>query len=250
MVKLIPLQGQLQDGRSTNSMCELEIRRRRFLIGSASDCAMCCRSDRISRHHCQLRLEPEKVVLEDLSSETGTFVNDRRVEQACVLHHGDRLRIGRLEFEVLIEDPTPVWEMGPRVDGDTLHDAMADTFCDLLTAADEKDRVWRLQNPELRQFSMPPTGAVVRQPEDRTSSLERAGGPGRKTAKGKRGRLPAPSRAPGGAAVAATETLRSFFATRKLYVPSRRSTPSSASASLPCPSNRADQTPAQSTDQP
>ncbi|MCU0874887.1 MAG: hypothetical protein MUE50_21360, partial [Pirellulaceae bacterium] len=170
-------------------------------------------------------------------------------EQSCVLRHGDRLRIGRLEFEVLIEDPTPVWEVGPRVDGDTLHDAMADTFCDLLTAADEKDRVWRLQNPQLRQFSMPSTGAVVRQPEDRTSSLERAGGPDRKPATAKRGRLPASSRAPGGAAVAATETLRSFFATRKLYVPSRRSTPSSASASQPCPSNQADQTPAQTTDQ-
>ena len=36
-------------------------------MGSASsDCAMCCRSDRISRHPCQWRLEPEKVVLEDL----------------------------------------------------------------------------------------------------------------------------------------------------------------------------------------
>jgi len=50
MVKLIPLQGQLLDRQSSNSKAELEIRQRRFLIGSASDCTMYCRSDRISPH--------------------------------------------------------------------------------------------------------------------------------------------------------------------------------------------------------
>ncbi len=233
MVKLIPLQGRLQDWQSNNSMSDVEIRRRRFLIGSGSDCAMCCRSDRISPHHCQLRLEPEKVILEDLASATGTFVNDRRVAHACVLHEGDRLRIGRLEFEVLIEDSTPVWEAGPRVDGDTLHDAMADTFCDLLITADEKDRARRLQNPESRQFTMPPTDAVTRQPEKRSSSWGREGEPGRKTAKVKQGRLPAKPCPQEDAQAAAAEVLHSYFTTRKVYVPLRRSILSTASDDLP-----------------
>jgi pSer/pThr/pTyr-binding forkhead associated (FHA) protein len=249
MVKLIPLQGQLQDWRSNNSMSDVEIRRRRFLIGSGSDCAMCCRSDRISPHHCQLRLEPERVVLEDLASETGTFVNDRRVEHVCVLHEGDRLRIGRLEFEVLIEDLTPVWEVGPRVAGDTLHDVMADTFCDLLISADEKDRARRLQNPESRQFTMPPTDAATRQPEKRSSSLGREGEPSRRTAKVKQGRLPAKPRQQEDAQTAAAELLHSYFTTRKVYAPLRRSCRNAASDNSPGPSNRADDTPDQTAHQ-
>ncbi len=228
MVKLIPLQGQLLDRGSSNSKADLEIRQRRFVIGSASDCAMYCRSDRISPHHCQLRIEPEKVVLVDLASETGTFVNDRRVRRACVLHNGDRLSIGRLEFAVLIEDPRPVWEVGPGTDSDTLHDAMANTVCDLLTAADERDRARRLQHPELRQFSLPATGIATGEPEKGTSISDRDGGSGRSSAEGKRGPLPAPAAPQQDSSVAAAEALHTYFTTRKVYVPWRRSTLRSA----------------------
>lgn len=224
MVKLIPLQGQLLDRQSSNSKAELEIRQRRFVIGSASDCTMYCRSDRISPHHCQLRIESEKVVLEDLASETGTFVNDRRIRHACVLHDGDRLRIGRLEFAVLIEDPRPVWEVGPRTDSDTLHDAMANTVCDLLTAADERDRARRRQHPELRQFSLPATGTATGTPEKGTSISDGDGGSGRSSTEEKRGSLPATTRPQQDSSVAAAEALDNYFTTRKVYVPWRRST--------------------------
>ncbi len=223
LVKLIILHGQLQDRRSRNSKQDLEIRRPRFVIGSASDCGMCCRSNRISPHHCQLRLEPEKVVLQDLSSETGTYVNGRRIEHDCILQNGDRLRIGRLEFEVLIEDPSPVWELGPRVDSDTIHDAMADTVCNLLLAADERDRIQRLQNPEMRQLSVQSAGERTRLQGEQTAKPERVGRAVGKANRRRPGRLPTRVRSAEDSSAAATEALREYFTKRKVYIPLRRS---------------------------
>lgn len=215
IVRLIPLRGRLQDSRSRRDKQEVEIRRTGFSIGSASDCSMCCRSDIVSPHHCQLLLEPKEVILRDLASQTGTFVNGGLVGSTRVLQNGDRLRIGRLEFEVLIEDPTPVWELGPSVDGDTIHDAMADTVCDLLSAADEKDRLQRLQNPELRQFSLPSAGDRVQPSADCAAQPTRKGKTDRKETKGRPGKIPAHLRSPNGPSVAAKEALESFFAARE-----------------------------------
>jgi hypothetical protein len=47
----------------------------------------------IDPEHCTVRLQGEKVVLTDLSS-NGTFLNDRRVEGSVVLNVGDAIRLG------------------------------------------------------------------------------------------------------------------------------------------------------------
>ncbi len=53
----------------------------------------------LSRVHCQLSASADQLVVEDLKSTNGTYVNDERVE--CVaLKVGDRLRLGRVEFVV------------------------------------------------------------------------------------------------------------------------------------------------------
>ena len=56
----------------------------------------------LSRMHCQLSAAANQLVVEDLKSTNGTYVNDKRVE--CVaLQAGDRLRLGRVEFVVCRE---------------------------------------------------------------------------------------------------------------------------------------------------
>lgn len=53
----------------------------------------------LSRMHCQLSAAANQLVVEDLKSTNGTYVNDKRVE--CVaLKAGDCLRLGRIEFVV------------------------------------------------------------------------------------------------------------------------------------------------------
>lgn len=54
----------------------------------------------VSRIHCRLVTgEAGELVVEDLDSTNGTFVNDKRVRRA-VLSAGDRLRVGRIELAV------------------------------------------------------------------------------------------------------------------------------------------------------
>jgi pSer/pThr/pTyr-binding forkhead associated (FHA) protein len=57
----------------------------------------------LSRVHCQLSTTTSQLVVEDLKSTNGTYVNDTRVE--CIaLNDGDCLRLGRVEFLVSQEE--------------------------------------------------------------------------------------------------------------------------------------------------
>lgn len=74
----------------------------RFLIGRAEDCHLRPPSEGISRHHCALSVEPPHLVLRDMGSSNGTFINDARVVAAVELNSGDILKVGAIEFEVLL----------------------------------------------------------------------------------------------------------------------------------------------------
>ncbi len=56
----------------------------------------------VSRAHCRLVVADDELVVENLSSTNGTFVNDRQVERS-ILKMGDRLRTGRVELTVSAE---------------------------------------------------------------------------------------------------------------------------------------------------
>src|SRR6476646_6095518 len=53
----------------------------------------------VSRLHCRLTAQEDRLEVVDLSSTNGTFVNDKRIERA-VLGNGDRLRLGRCELTI------------------------------------------------------------------------------------------------------------------------------------------------------
>lgn len=54
----------------------------------------------VSRLHCRLTADASgQLVVEDLESQNGTFVNGKKVERAT-LKAGDRLTVGRVEFAV------------------------------------------------------------------------------------------------------------------------------------------------------
>ncbi len=53
----------------------------------------------VSRLHCRLTLQPGGLLVEDLESTNGTFVNGERVTR-LVMRSGDALRVGRMEFSV------------------------------------------------------------------------------------------------------------------------------------------------------
>lgn len=60
----------------------------------------------LSRLHARLEHLGAVVVIEDLGSTNGTFVNDRRIEERHRLRSGDRFQVGALHFKFLHErDP-------------------------------------------------------------------------------------------------------------------------------------------------
>jgi S1-C subfamily serine protease len=74
----------------------------RFLVGRGSDCELTLADGEASRRHALLRPQADgSVVLEDLGSTNGTFVNGRRINGPVTLRGGERVRIGDTELNFL-----------------------------------------------------------------------------------------------------------------------------------------------------
>ena len=73
----------------------------KFIIGRAEDCHLKPRSDLISRYHCAL-LVGNDVIVRDLGSRNGVYLNGEKVNAEHTLKNGDKLAIGPLEFYVHI----------------------------------------------------------------------------------------------------------------------------------------------------
>ena len=56
----------------------------------------------VSRLHCRLEAADAHLVVVDLASTNGTYVNDAKVGERAKVAPGDRLRIGRVELTVAI----------------------------------------------------------------------------------------------------------------------------------------------------
>jgi len=69
-------------------------------IGRHDDCRIRIRSSQVSRRHCQLSEEGNKLILRDLGSSNGTFVNGKRVLGQQTLKPGDVLTIGGVTLRV------------------------------------------------------------------------------------------------------------------------------------------------------
>jgi len=54
-----------------------------------------------SSRHARIERQGSVVVLEDLGSTNGTYLNDEPLDGPQPLHHGDRIRIGDSEFSYL-----------------------------------------------------------------------------------------------------------------------------------------------------
>ena len=59
--------------------------------------------EQTSRRHAAIRVVAGTVVIEDLGSTNGTFVDDRRIQVATALRGGETIRLGEATFVVEIE---------------------------------------------------------------------------------------------------------------------------------------------------
>ncbi len=79
---------------------KLELQLGRLEIGRDPTCDISLGSDLVSRNHARLLIGPDKVMLVDLGSTNGTFVNDRRIRDWS-LADGDRIGIGNVWLKYL-----------------------------------------------------------------------------------------------------------------------------------------------------
>ena len=76
-------------------------------IGRGATNAVQLHDTEVSREHAQLYQRGDAIVVRDLGSSNGTFVNDERVHFPLGLKTGDLIRVGTLEFEVFITSLQP-----------------------------------------------------------------------------------------------------------------------------------------------
>jgi pSer/pThr/pTyr-binding forkhead associated (FHA) protein len=66
-------------------------------IGRQADCDISVPSEELSRRHAQVRPTPDGLLVEDLGSANGTFINGKRV-QTGLMRPGEELRLDTIRF--------------------------------------------------------------------------------------------------------------------------------------------------------
>jgi diguanylate cyclase (GGDEF)-like protein len=74
-----------------------------LLIGRSSKCDIQVDQDAVSRNHAKIINTGKSILLRDLGSTNGSYVNDQVVHE-CHLQDGDRIKIGRTIFKFLSGD--------------------------------------------------------------------------------------------------------------------------------------------------
>lgn len=68
-----------------------------LMLGRSRECDIFIESQEISRQHARMRVRPDSIVVEDLNSTNGTFINDQRITTEA-MQPGDELRLDTIRF--------------------------------------------------------------------------------------------------------------------------------------------------------
>jgi EAL domain-containing protein (putative c-di-GMP-specific phosphodiesterase class I) len=100
------LSGQLADDQPVR---RFRVDASRFVIGRKPEASLSISSPTVSREHAELTAIEQGLLLRDLGSTNGTYVNGTRINQPCTVHHGDLIQFGQMVFRVVQQNT----ESGP-----------------------------------------------------------------------------------------------------------------------------------------
>ena len=200
---------------------EIKLAVPKFIIGRGEGAHLRPSSDLVSRHHCGITVEDGQVIVEDLGSRNGTFVNGEQLTGSHLARSGDTIRIGRLQFELVV-DPAraakkakvkSVVEAAART-ATASKEGIEDSISDWLSTESAPESEERT---ETVQFSMEETQTLFEAPSREQSSgeividqdSEGESPSGEKKGKGKL--PPIPKVVHENSKVAADEALKKFF---------------------------------------
>jgi pSer/pThr/pTyr-binding forkhead associated (FHA) protein len=196
---------------------EITVPVKHFLIGRSEDCHLRPKSDAISRNHCAILTQDEKVVLRDLNSRNGTFLNGERISGDVEVHSGDHVQVGKLEFEIVIQVPkkTKTKKAKAQPAGQTIsHDPESLDF-DISEWLEEGENKRRESEPETRQFQLDETDRLRLAEASAAAEAEEPEKGGKRPAKAAPGKLPPrPASNASSSREAAADMLKKFFNSR------------------------------------
>jgi len=94
---------QVLNGSLTGQSYELKVDK--TTVGRVEDNSFQLAEPSVSSHHCELVLQGDDVLVRDLNSTNGTFINGEKVTET-LLKPGQTLRLGQIELR--LDDGTPL----------------------------------------------------------------------------------------------------------------------------------------------
>jgi len=79
----------------------------KLLIGRSPECSLQIEDNLASRQHAALEVVDQKVILSDLKSHNGTWVNNQKIIIPVQLHEGDHIRLGKTIFVFRMSSVSP-----------------------------------------------------------------------------------------------------------------------------------------------
>src|ERR1700690_510538 len=105
-------------------MKEVPIGSRPVGIGRSPDNDLPVDNPAVSNYHARVYVEAGRLVVEDLDSLNGTFVNDLRVERAT-LHDGDSIWVGKHHIKVDASGDAAIpWDTGRKAAAPKINETM------------------------------------------------------------------------------------------------------------------------------
>lgn len=99
-LKVLPMKVFLQTSWPLDDNREIVVKRFPFVIGRRSDSDHSLPLAFVSRRHCQFTRAGDQVLVQDLESHNGTFVNGQRASSPLPVQNGDELTLGPCPFRV------------------------------------------------------------------------------------------------------------------------------------------------------
>jgi len=90
-----------EKGGSTN---ELSFDKDEVTVGRVRGNDIVLPKGNVSKHHCRLLIRGGEVLVEDLRSTNGTYVNGRKITSPLVIKGSDKVYIG--DFILVVDDPS------------------------------------------------------------------------------------------------------------------------------------------------
>jgi len=97
-----PTVGRILLAHEGKTILERDLKPGRLVIGRTPDNDLQIDSKFISRHHCQITVQGDSCIIEDLNSTNGIYIHSKRMRRHS-LNDGDVVQIGRHEIMYLDE---------------------------------------------------------------------------------------------------------------------------------------------------